>query len=193
MKWFGNRLDDEIKKLSADAAAAYVERAQLSFQMVLTTPKLSANEMAVFWAASAGVMAEAEVNGPQDDSRLLLSRVSRDFFDSFCQSYIDNIAKANLKLSPDSEEILALITPLLNQMPKKRLDEVGHLMSAVASNAARLAGATIAILYRGLREKDADIARDHARSLVRSWPGLSAIEKTTADEWLTRVSWSATS
>ncbi|MHB1794420.1 MAG: hypothetical protein ACYCPO_05590 [Acidobacteriaceae bacterium] len=190
MKWFGDKLDDEIKKLSADAAAAYAERAKLSVQLLLIKPNLSANEMAVLWAAGAGVMAEADANGSQDDSELLLWQITRDFFDSFCQSYINNIAKAHLMLSLDSEEIRNLISPLCSQMTKERGDNVIYLTRAILSNAANLSRTTLAILNRGWCEKDANRAKSHARSLVKSSPGLNAHEKAWADEGLAKVNWS---
>ncbi len=140
MSWFG--INKQVKALAVAAADAYVERAQLTSRLLSVQPSLSDYEFAIFWALSALVMHRAEQAeiDPSQHVRQLHAN-SREFFDSFCQSFLRNVLGSDLVLTPDSPKILALMTEFLDNIPPDRAREIAEICSALARNASTLSGA----------------------------------------------------
>ena len=61
MGWFREKIDPHTGGLVKGLTDAYVERAQLYFQLLTLDPQLSDIEMAVLWAGGASIMHRAAV------------------------------------------------------------------------------------------------------------------------------------
>ena len=188
MNWFRSSLKGQVKALSADIAEAYAERAQLAFQILSMKPDCSVHELAVCWAVTAEQISKPEDQTEQSDpsNNLVksLPTVTRAFFDSFCQDFMENVLESDLKLSLDSQEIRALAGPTLDAMDVERAEQLGKLIGAVASNATKLSSATMLILQKGLRKQEASAALKDAVTLVRRRSDLNQFEKSMAEEWI---------
>lgn len=195
MRWFKDKIDDRIKALIADVVAAYVERSQLSFQLLSLEPNLTDIEMAVLWAAGVLVMEETHANAKAagGQTEVMLHDITREFFDSCCQSYIDQVSKSSLKLDVDSEKIRQSIAPTLEAMSPQRLESSVNISAGLAANAAKLAGDTLLILSEGLAQKQGEAATKYAVSLVANRRDLNPFERAKATEWITCVSWARAS
>jgi hypothetical protein len=197
LSWFKGNLDDEVKTLAVEAAAAYIERVQILSRLISIEPTLSANEIAVHWAGMAVVMAKGDQTeiGASNNSDIvnLHNTITREFFDNACQSLIDSLAKSSIKLRLGSKEIQELITPTLkNTLPKRRA-EIMQVWGPFASNASRLSAITLAVLSRGLTKGEAISAKKYAVGIVESQAGLSKFERARAVEWLKVMNWSSSS
>lgn len=191
MSWIRNTgINDQVKALSSDIAAAYVERAQLFTQLISVEPSLSVSEFAAYWA----VMAE-QISKPMDEASQTqietsnnlsqsLPIVVRSFFDSFCQTFVKNVLKSDLELRLDKKEIRELVGPVFDSMARERGETIGKIIIAVASNAAALSGAVMLVSQRALTKKEGHIALKHALSVVRSQSNIRHFEKTMAERWL---------
>ena len=158
MGWFKSGIDDRVKTLVAETVAAYIERAQLSYQLLTLDPILTDIEMAVTWAAAGVVWENARSERTSSDENLKVAdEVTWEFFITFCQNYISEVCRSTLKLDPDSEVIRTSITPTLESMPQDRLNRSGKLGAALLNNAQRLAVATISIV-------SAQLSRDQAQA-----------------------------
>jgi hypothetical protein len=195
MGWFRDKLDDHVKALASQAVAAYIERAQLLFQVLLLEPPLSPDEIAVSWVAGASMMAQSNREETEVSVELvkLLYPITREFYDSLCQSLMENLGRSSIKLSLDSEEIAALITPTLKQLTPERRDKVFQVMAPFTENSVKLAGATLALLGREMKKEEAAAASKFALNCSQSRKDLNTFEKAKTKEWLTRVNWSSSS
>ncbi len=165
-----------------------MERAQLTSRLLSVQPSLSDYEFAIFWALSALAMHRAEQAeiDPSQHVRQLHAN-SREFFDSFCQSFLRNVLGSDLVLTPDSPKILALMTEFLDNIPPDRAREIAEICSALARNASMLSGATLAVLYAGLKTEEATAALKHAEMKLRSRSDLNQFEMAIALEWIVGI------
>lgn len=190
MGWFNSSLDDRSKVLVAEAVAGYCERARLSYQLLTIRPGVTANEMAVLWAA---VMVNWENARAQNTERTEIGSVfdstANDFFHSVCQGYIENVCGSTLKLDISSLEITAMIHPTMTSMPSERVERLGHLVGALSSNACELAASTIKLLSASLTNAQSQAAKQHALSLVQKDAKLNPFERQKASEWLAALTW----
>lgn len=197
MSWFKGSLNDQVKALSSDIANAYVERAQLCFQFLSMKPPLVVNELAALWAVMAEQISKHEDRTERSDADLsndlveALPRLTRVSFDSFCQSFVENVLKSDVKLNLESQEIRALVGQTFDAMGQERAQQLGQLIASVASNATQLASATM-LLQGRLKKEEVSAALKHAVARVRQRSELNQFEKAMAEEWLTASasSWS---
>jgi hypothetical protein len=119
----------------------------------------------------------------------MLHHIAREFFDSFCRSYIEEICKSSLKLEIEPPTLQGEITPTLEAMSQERLKSSSKIVSGLQSNAARLAGHTIILISAGLTSEQGKEATKYALSLVAKHHGLNSFERSTATEWIAQVSW----
>lgn len=190
MAWFKSSLDDRSKALVAEAVAGYCERARLSYQLLSVEPRVTADEMAVLWAAVMVNWGNARAeNSARSEMETVIDSTATDFFHSVCQGYVENVCGSPLRLDIDSSEITAMIHPTMESIPSERLQRLGHLVGALSSNACELAVATINLLSAGFTNEQGRAARQHALSLVQKNTKLSPFERQKASEWLTAFSW----
>lgn len=174
-------LDDEVKSLSTEIAGAYVERAQLCVQFLNARPPVSVDELAALWVETAAqINSSADPLNDPDQSFEMLARVS---FDAFCQSYLENVLKSDLKLSLDSEHIRTLAAPTFEAMNAQRVERLRKLTSDIATNASRLAKATL-FMKQCLKKGETSGALKHAVSAVWERSELDQVEKQMAEKWL---------
>ena len=144
-------------------------------------PPLSVDELAALWIEAAKQISPSvdPINDPEQ-SLEILARVS---FDVFCQSFIEKVLGSDLMLSLDSRHIQKLVRPTFNAMGPTRSEGLRKLTSVVASNASRLAKASL-LMSQYLRNGEASGALKHAISAVRRRRDLNDFEKRMAEEWL---------
>lgn len=190
MAWFKSSLDDRSKALVAEAVAGYCERARLSYQLLTVEPRVTAEEMAVLWAAVMVNWGSARPqNSGSSEMEAVFDSTATDFFHSVCQGYVENVCGSPLRLHIDSSEITAMIHPTMESMPSERVQRLGHLVGALSSNACELATATVQLLSAGLTNEQGRAAKQHALSLVQKDTKLNPFERQKASEWLTALSW----
>lgn len=183
MSLFSNSLDldDEVKSLSTEIAGAYVERAQLCVQFLNARPPVSVDELAALWVETAAQINSSTdpLNDP-DQSFEMLARVS---FDAFCQSYLENVLRSDLKLSLDSEQIQTLAGPTFEAMNAQRVERLRKLTADIATNSSRLAKATL-FMKQCLKKGETSGALKLALSAVWQRSELNQVEKQMAEKWL---------
>ena len=113
MGWFRKKTESQTEQLASQMAVAYIERARLAFQLLSIRPLLTDMETAVAWIYGAMEMRrdydptqessdtqrmrrELTSTGFMDqiDARIKMTdEIARDFFDYFCQNYVDEVTK----------------------------------------------------------------------------------------------------
>lgn len=202
MGWFRKKTESQTEQLASQMAVAYIERARLAFQLLSIRPLLTDMETAVAWIYGAMEMRrdydptqessdtqrmrrELTSTGFMDqiDARIKMTdEIARDFFDYFCQNYVDEVTKSSLKLDINSTIIKRNIDSTLKAMGPERLKTASILFPKLAANATKLAAATIAILSAGLNPVQTEEAERYAIALVNSQKNLNSFEKTNAIE-----------
>jgi hypothetical protein len=198
MRWFTDKLDDKIKAMVTELVSAYIERSQLSLRLLLLEPNLTDIEMAVLWLGGVAVMEGTHANAAEKIKMLneedqeevrIVHEVTREFFDSCCQSYISEVCKSSINLDFESSALQEVITPTLEAMSLDQASSSSKILSGLMSNAMRLAVGTVNITFAGLTQEQGKDATKYALSLVSKNSDLNIYERTKTTEWITRVAW----
>jgi len=163
---------EEISTLAAKLVGAYADRTFLTFRLFGLDPTPTAEEMAVFWAASCVGMDE-DRSWEASDFGIMLHDTAAKYFDSHCQNYISVIGKSGIKLDMDSEEIKKLVGSVLSALSKERASALTQVFGELRLNSVPLAYAAISWLRLGLDPKTASSTLDQALKLVLATRGMS--------------------